>query len=271
MTSTGPIRFGVVAGSVPSSAAWFDLARSTEAAGYDVLLLPDTRFTPAPFAALAAAGAVTERLAVGTWVLAAPLHHPAAVVHEAATLQLLTGGRFELGIGTGRPGAAAEAEQLGLPWGTAGDRIRRLLEIVAAVRAEVQPAPRVLVAGSGPAILAEAGRIADTVALALPPTATIDDVARAADRARASGDPELALQLSGVGGRLVPHLVRQGLTAEDLADAAGVLAGDADAVAARVSDLRRRTGVSYLTVAAELATAFAPVLPLLRGAERTPQ
>lgn len=265
MTSTRPFRFGVVAGSARSGAEWLDLARTTEAAGYETLLLPDTRFTPAPFAALAAAGAVTRTLSVGTWVLAAPLHHPVATVRETATLQLLTDGRFELGLGTGRPAAAAEAEQLGLAWGTWAERIRRVLEIIEAVRAEVRPQPGVLVAGGGPTILAAAGRVADTIALALPPAATVDEVARAADRARSGGDPELALQLSAVGGRLVSHLVRQGLTIEDGAEAAGVLVGDAAGMADRLTELRRRTGVSYITVAAELASAFAPVLPLLRA------
>lgn len=269
MSRARPFRFAVVAGAARSSTEWFDLARETEAAGYDALLLPDTRFTPAPFAALAAAGAVTRVLHVGTWVLAAPLHIPQAVAREAATLQLLTDGRFELGVGTGRPAAAAEAELLGLPWGTGADRIRRALDIIDAVREAVAPSPRILVAGSGPTILATAGRVADTVALALLPTATVDDVARAADTARSAGDPEIALQLSGVGGRLVPHLARQGFVADDLREAAGVLPGDAAAMADGLDDLRRRTGVSYVTVAPELAHAFAPVIPLLRERDRT--
>jgi alkanesulfonate monooxygenase SsuD/methylene tetrahydromethanopterin reductase-like flavin-dependent oxidoreductase (luciferase family) len=267
VSSATRFRFAVVAGSVRASGEWFDLARATEAAGYDVLLQPDTRFTPAPFAALAAAGAVTRTLRLGTWVLAAPLHIPAAVAREAATLQLLTDGRFELGLGTGRPAAAAEAELLGLPWGTGAERIRRVFDVIDAVRSAVLPAPRILVAGSGPTILAAAGRVADTVALALPPTATVDDVARAADTARSGGDPELALQLSGVGGRLVLHLARQGLTTEALADTAGVVDGDGAAMADRILELRRRTGVSTIAVAAELAAAFAPVLPLLRERE----
>ena len=270
MTGTPPFRFGVVAGGASSSTEWFALARATEAAGYDSLLLPDTRFTPAPFAALAAAGAVTRRLTVGTWVLAAPLHAPAAVARETATLQMLTDGRFELGVGTGRPDAAAEAERLGLSWGTGADRIRRVLEIIDVVRSQVRPPARILVAGAGPTILAAAGGVADTVALALPPTATVEEVARAADRVRSAGDPELALQLSGVGGRLAPHLVRQGASVDALADAAGVIGGGAAEMADRLGELRARTGVSYLTVAAELAATFAPVLPLLRAYDQAP-
>ena len=75
----------------------------------------------------------------------------------------------------------------------------------------------------------------------------------------AGRDPELALQLSGVGGRLVAHLARQGLTQADLRDAAAVLPGDADAMAEALLRLRARTGISYFTVAAEHAEFFAPV------------
>ncbi|MDH2445454.1 LLM class flavin-dependent oxidoreductase [Amnibacterium sp. CER49] len=260
-----PFRFGVVAGRPVSGTAWLDLARSVEAAGYDALLLPDTLFTPSPFPALAAAAAVTTRLHVATWVLAAPLRPPAAVVRETAALQLLSGNRFELGIGTGRPGAKAEAERLGMPWGGWTDRLRQVLETVEAVRGEVQPAPRVIIAGAGPRMLGPAGT-ADTVALALPPAATVDDVLRAAERTRESGgDPELALQLSGVGGRLVAYLERSGTTAADLAGAAAVLSGDADAMAGSLLALRERTGVSFLPVAAEQLEAFQPVLERLRA------
>ncbi|WP_208971605.1 LLM class flavin-dependent oxidoreductase [Kineococcus rubinsiae] len=263
--STRPFRAGVVGGPTRTGAAWLAWAARVEAAGYDTLLLPDTRHTPSPFPALAAAAAVTSTVRLGTWVLASPLHHPAAVARDTRALQLLSGDRFELGVGTGRPDAAAEAEQLGLPWGSGGDRLRRLAEIVGAVRDQVDPAPPVLVAGAGPRVLTLAGGLADTVALALHPTATAGDVAQAADLVRGNGDPELALSLSGVAGRLVTHLARAGMTAADCAGAAGVLDGDAAAMAAHLHELRERTGVSYLAVAAEQADAFAPVLALLRA------
>ena len=263
--TTRAFRFGVVAGPARSGEEWLDQARAAEAAGYDTLLLPDTRYTPSPFPALAAAGAVTSTLRLGTWVLAGPLHHPAATARDSAALQLLTGGRFELGVGTGRPDAAQEAEQLGVAWGTGPERIRRVTEIIDAVRAQVRPAPAVLVAGSGPTILAVAGRTADTVGLAVPPTADVDAVARAADLARQAGDPEIALQLSGVAGQLVPYLARQGHPPEAFATAAGVLTGDAAAMAESLDRLRRRTGVSYVSVSADHASAFAPVIPLLRA------
>jgi len=259
-----PFRFGVVAGPAASGAAWLAGAREVEAAGYDLLLLPDTRFTPSPFPALAAAAAVTTRLLVAPWVLAAPLRSAAVVVREAAALQLLSGGRFELGIGTGRPDAATEAAALGMPWGSGRDRRGLLVATVEAVRTEVTPPPPVTIAASGPLAL-RAAAIADTVALALPPTARLDDVLRAIETVRREGaDPAFALQLSGVGGRLVPHLERQGLTVEDLRDAPAVLRGDADAMAEALQTLRERTGVSVFPVSATQAEAFAPVMAALR-------
>jgi alkanesulfonate monooxygenase SsuD/methylene tetrahydromethanopterin reductase-like flavin-dependent oxidoreductase (luciferase family) len=258
-----PFRFGVVSGPPDSGAAWRDRAREVEAAGYDLLLLPDTRFTPSPFPALAAAAAVTTRLRVAPWVLAAPLRSPAVVVREAAALQLLSDGRFELGIGTGRPDAANEAAALGMPWGSGADRRRILAATVEAVRAGVTPPPPVTIAASGPLAL-RAAAIADTVALALPPTARLDDVLRAIETVRSEGgDPAFALQLSGIGGRLVPHLERQGLTALQLPDAVGVLSGDADEMAAALLALRDRTGVSIFPISSVHADAFAPVVAAL--------
>jgi alkanesulfonate monooxygenase SsuD/methylene tetrahydromethanopterin reductase-like flavin-dependent oxidoreductase (luciferase family) len=263
MTSERSFRFGVVAGRPSSGAEWLATARSIESLGYATMLLPDTTFTPSPFPALAAAAAATSTLGLGTWVLAAPFRTAAVVAREAAALQLVSAGRFELGIGTGRPDAAREAELFGQPWGSAGDRLRRLVETVTTVREQVRPVPRIAVAAVGPKVLT-ATHDADTVALALPPTATLDDVARVADLARSgSRQPELAMQLSAVGGRLVSHLARQGLAPDALRDAAGVLTGDPDDMATALLELRARTGVSYITVAAEHSDLFAPVMELV--------
>ena len=259
MTTPRPFRFGVVAGRPSSGADWLATARSVEALGYDTLLLPDTAYTPSPFPALAAAAAATSTLRVGPWVLAAPFRTPAAVVRETAALQLLSGGRFELGIGTGRPDAAREAQMLGQEWGSVGDRIARLVDTVTAVRAQVSPVPRVAVAAVGRRMLA-AGHHADTIALALPPDAWVEPVEQVADLDRAGGDEsELTLQISGVAGRLVSYLARQGFGPDGLRGAAGVLEGDPDAMAEALLELRRRTGVSYVCVAAEHAELFAPV------------
>jgi alkanesulfonate monooxygenase SsuD/methylene tetrahydromethanopterin reductase-like flavin-dependent oxidoreductase (luciferase family) len=264
MTERTPLRFGVVAGRPASGAAWTATAGRVEALGYDLLLVPDTAFTPSPFPALAAAAAVTERLRVGTWVLASPFRTPGAVAREAGALRLLADGRFELGIGTGRPGAEGEAARLGVAWGTGAQRLAQLLAAVEAVRAQVDPVPRITVAATGPRALDAGGRVADTVALALAATADLDAVRAAADRVRASGDPELALQLGGVGGRWVDWLARSAPPDDVAARTASFLRGDAPAMAAQLAALSAATGVTLFPVAEEHAEAFAPVIPLLR-------
>jgi alkanesulfonate monooxygenase SsuD/methylene tetrahydromethanopterin reductase-like flavin-dependent oxidoreductase (luciferase family) len=266
MHASHDLRFGVVAGRPPSGRAWAATARRTEAFGYDLLLVPDTAFTPSPFPALAAAAAVTERLRVGTWVLAAPLRTAPAVVRETAALQLLSDGRFELGLGTGRPGGEHDARALGLPWGAPAVRLAQLLEVVEAVRGGVDPAPAVTVAAGRPKGLAAASRVADTVALALPHTATVAEVREAADRAREHGSPSLALQLAGVGGRWVAWLAASAPTDEDAAGAAAFLRGSVEDMAEQLLALSAATGITTFPVAEEHAEAFAPVLALLRGA-----
>jgi alkanesulfonate monooxygenase SsuD/methylene tetrahydromethanopterin reductase-like flavin-dependent oxidoreductase (luciferase family) len=263
MTTHG-LRFGVVAGRPTSGAAWSATARRVEALGYDLLLTPDTAFTPSPFPALAAAAAVTTRLRVGTWVLASPLRTPGVLVRETSALQLIADGRFELGMGTGRPGAAEEARRLGAAWGTGPQRLAQLIEGVEAVRAGVNPVPAVTVAAAGPRGLATAGRIADTVALALPPTATVDAVRAAADLARSHGDPALAIQISAVGGRWVGWLARSAPPADVAELAVSFLRGDPAAMAEQVAELSATTGVTTFPIAEEHADAFAPVMALLR-------
>jgi alkanesulfonate monooxygenase SsuD/methylene tetrahydromethanopterin reductase-like flavin-dependent oxidoreductase (luciferase family) len=101
------LRFGVVSESVREGRAWLDRARQIEDTGIDVLLIRD-HFSAgalgqqlAPFTALAAAAAVTSRLRVGTIVLSNDFRRPVIVAHEAASLHLVCGGRFGLGLGSG--------------------------------------------------------------------------------------------------------------------------------------------------------------------------
>src|SRR5258706_5690226 len=104
-----PFRFGLVAATAPDGAAWAGLARRAEELGFDVLLVPDTVRTLTPLPAAAAAAAATTRLRVGTFVLAAGIRTPQTIAWEASGLTVLTDGRFELGLGAGRPDAAHDA------------------------------------------------------------------------------------------------------------------------------------------------------------------
>ena len=173
MTASRTFRFGVVAGLRGPASTWAGAASRFEDDGYSTMLVPDTLWTPSPFLALAAAAFGTTTLRLGTWVLASPLRSPAEVVRETKTLQELSGGRFDLGIGAGRAGGERDAEALGRPWGPAGARVAQVEATLAAVRAGVDPAPGIVLAGSGDRMLGIAGRLADTLALPTPPTADL--------------------------------------------------------------------------------------------------
>src|SRR4051812_21730351 len=97
-----PFRFGVVAAYAQSGEAWIAKARHIEELGYAVLLMPDRLgrlLTPIP--ALAVAAAATSTLRVGTFVLVNDWRNPVLMAKECATLDFLSGGRFELGLGAG--------------------------------------------------------------------------------------------------------------------------------------------------------------------------
>ena len=133
MTTRRPFRFGVVAGTRGPASAWADGARRLEDEGYSTLLVPDTLWTPSPFQVLAASAAATTTLHLGTWVLASPLRRPTEVVRETKTLQELSGGRVELGVGAGRPGGERDAEALGIEWGAPGARVTQVEATLTAV------------------------------------------------------------------------------------------------------------------------------------------
>ena len=95
-------RFGVLASNARSSSEWTETARKAEDLGYSALLMPDHFGDQlSPIAALATAAAVTESLRVGTLVFANDFRHPVVLAKEAATLDLLSDGRLEVGVGAG--------------------------------------------------------------------------------------------------------------------------------------------------------------------------
>jgi probable F420-dependent oxidoreductase len=123
-------RFGVVAvKGAPSREHWISRARTIEALGYASLLVADHFAHPfSPSVALQAAADATTGLRVGSYVFDNDFWHPAVLAKEAATLDVLTGGRFELGIGGGWN--KHEYEQIGLPFEAPGVRLGRLEESV---------------------------------------------------------------------------------------------------------------------------------------------
>jgi len=179
-----PFRFGVQLATLPPD-DWAERLRRIEAWGYDSVFWPD-HFGPQwePVAALAAAAAVTTRLKVGSLVYGIDYRHPIVLAKAAATIQLLSGGRHEFGLGAGW--MESDYREAGMRYDRAGLRIERLEEALRIIRATwtqdktsfagrhytvtdaqaavlPRPAPPRLLIGGGPKVLAVAGRHADIV------------------------------------------------------------------------------------------------------------
>jgi len=133
-------RFGVQRNTAASRAEWVETARRAEALGFDVLAVSD-HFRPqlAPFAALAVAASVTEHLRLATQVIDNDFRHPAVLAKEAATLDVLSDGRFELGLGAGWD--SSDYDLIGLPFDQPAVRVARLEESVQIIRALFGEAP----------------------------------------------------------------------------------------------------------------------------------
>jgi probable F420-dependent oxidoreductase len=125
---TRAFRFGV-SGQRFTRAEWRDFARKAEDLGYSTLLLPD-HFGPwiSPLPALLAAADATTRLRVGTLVLDNDFRHPLVLARDAAAIDLMTDGRFELGIGAGW--MVADYQHSGIRFDPPAVRVARLAESV---------------------------------------------------------------------------------------------------------------------------------------------
>jgi alkanesulfonate monooxygenase SsuD/methylene tetrahydromethanopterin reductase-like flavin-dependent oxidoreductase (luciferase family) len=240
--------------------------------GFTSLLIPDTLHTLSPNVAAASAAAVTTSLRVGPYVLSAPNRTPGQVAVETAGLATLTDGRYELGIGAGRPDADGDAAVFGMPFGSPGQRIGQVVATIAAVR-ERSPGTRILVAGSGPRVLRTAGELADTVAVGLPPHADESVLAEAVARVREGAgdrfdDVEISLNLFAVGGH-VPSFALQAMGVDlDRLRAGGsisLLDGTLQEMVDELQRRRERHGLSFLATNIDAMEALAPVAERLTG------
>ncbi len=182
-------RFGIQVNGAPDGPAWAALARKAEGLGFSSLFLPDhfgDQLAPVP--ALMAAADATSTLRVGALVWDNDYKHPVVLAKEAATIDVLSGGRLEFGIGAGWMNT--DYEQSGIPKERDGVRIARLLEAIAIYKGlwaagpfsfegdhyritnldglpkpVQQPGPPILVGGGAPKVLGIAAREADIVGI----------------------------------------------------------------------------------------------------------
>jgi len=205
MPST-PFRFAVQAANANSGIQWRCQAKRIEELGYSTLFLADHYLGPgpaqraartprqdlAPIAAMAVAVASTERLRVGCRVFCVDYHVPAVLAKEAATLDLLSGGRLEFGVGAGW--SEGEYHAMGLDFDAPGQRITKLKEVVALFKAHCageeldqhgefvkvagyagrprpaqRPHPPIMIGGGRKRVLSLAAQVADIVSISNVP------------------------------------------------------------------------------------------------------
>ena len=195
------LRFGVNVGSVDPDPGLRTFVERVDDLGFDILALPDHLGGPSPFATLAAAAQFSDRLRLRTYVLNVGFWNPALLAREVATLDALSNGRAELGLGAGH--MKSEHDDAGLPWPPFGERVDEMERTLVEVRERLaadghrprpvqRPVPAVIGAMSA-AGLAVAARHADIIAFsgvrqvpgAPPGTFTLSSSAETADRVRA--------------------------------------------------------------------------------------
>ncbi|MBM7170731.1 LLM class F420-dependent oxidoreductase [Streptomyces sp. G44] len=292
-----PFRFGVNMMSLTGGDEWREKCRRAEGLGYDVILVPDHLGAPSPFPAVVAAASATERPRVGTFVLNAGFWNPALLAREVATADALTGGRLELGLGTGY--VKTEHDAAGLPWGAPGERVDHLRHTVEELGRLLgagehqpwpvqQPRPPLLIGGNGDRMLRLTAEHADIAAftgakavpgdtggrmLHLTPEELDERVAAYRRFAAGRSEPaelNLLIQMVEVTNdrraairpvlEHIPHLTEDAALALPL-----LLVGTVRQIAEQLRAQRERYGFSYITVLEPYFEAFGPVIEELSG------
>jgi alkanesulfonate monooxygenase SsuD/methylene tetrahydromethanopterin reductase-like flavin-dependent oxidoreductase (luciferase family) len=266
---TRPFRFGVLAPLRTDLPTWRDQVRRIADSGYSTLLMPDfPQLQPAPGPTLALAASLAD-LRVGTWVYASPLRPAWSTAWEAHSLSVLTEGRFEMGVGTGRPGIEDELRARGMPVAPRSERLAQVREVVTTLRDLDGPDLRtpVVMAVRGSKAQAVAAEVADTVAFALMPGEDRVEITRVVRDFRAIRDVELAQQVAVIGDTVSPHLAIPDTDPAALraADSLEVLPEDPAAAAEEIQRRREEIGFSYFVFGANAADALAPVVAKLAG------
>ena len=250
-------------------AAWREQVRRLVDDGWSTILVPDVPgWQPAPAPTLAVAATLAD-VRVGTWVYASPVRPPWTTAWEAHSLTELTEGRFEMGIGVGRPGIAEHLRELGLPASPVGERleeVRRVVEVLRELDGAAYRTPVVLAAG-GPRSVALAAEIADVVTLAMP---HVESRADTAARLRGLDNPrslELALHVPVVGDAVAAFMAGPGTSpaAMRAADSVAQLPADPAAAAEEVLRLREELGFSYVVLGADAAEPLSRMVADLAG------
>lgn len=280
-------RFGVMTAGHASRSAWIALAQRVEELNYSSLLLPDVLGTPlATLPALAVAATATTTLRVGSYVLVNDYRNPALLAREIATLDQLSDGRVELGLGAGN--WQHEYQQLGIPFEKAGVRVSRFAEGLSIIKqfftSEIvnfsgeyyttrallpvprpmqQPHPPILIGSGGRRMLTIAAREADII---LPISSQGDDLEEKIGWIReAAGErfEHLELGKAAFGIELTDSAVAVAPSNPGMPVEARPMTTE-QAVAFLLKQ-REHLGISYIQVQERQLENFAPVVARLHG------
>jgi probable F420-dependent oxidoreductase len=276
-------RFGVISTDVPSRSAWIALAQRVEELGYSSLLVPEALGSPSSsISALAVAATATTTLRVGSFVFVNDYRHPALLAKEIATLDRLSDGRVELGLGAGN--YQPDFLQLGIPFDQAGVRVSRFAEGLSIIKQFFsgetvnfsgtyytttdlhpvpkpvqQPRPPILIGSSGRRMLTLAAREADIIHV-LPPIeeklAWIREAAGERFEHLEFGQPALGIEVTD--GSPATALAPLGMQVE-------TRRMSAQQAAEHFLEQRERYGISYIQVVEGQLENFLPVLAHLNG------
>ena len=308
--SKGSIRFSIQVPGATNVAAWKDKVRRAEEQGFFSVSVPD-HLSPdlpqlAPFVALAAAAMVTSRLRLAITVLNNDLRHPVMMAKEVATLDLLSEGRLDVGLGAGW--LATDYTSSGIrSFDPPAERVARLEESVSLLRdllsgREVTydgryyqltgfasyPVPRqthlpIMIGGAGRRMLTMAARHADIVSIVVNDPKVDSSLKAFEERIRwvteATPSERAALTLGVrivIGAVAGPGISREtaademaskrGILVSNLLDSPFVLVGDLPAIKDRILELRERYGLSYFTVSEDFAWQLGDLVADLSGA-----
>ncbi len=287
-----PFRFSVTARWAGGGTRWREFAKRAEGQGYDVLLVTDHMGPQlAPIPAMMAAADATTRLRVGSFVFSNDYRNLVMLAKEIATIDVISSGRVELGIGAGW--RVPDYREMGIPYDPPAVRVARLEEAIPRLdrllRDEIspkpvqRPRPPLMIGGGGARVLRLAARQADIVSFApslnasgrpRPRSLTLGGLRERVerfDRQARSRDVEKNIWLFDAGVSDNARTLRRAIGTR--LKGAGVallrspffLYGSRASLRDRIRAMRDALGVSYISIPGQAMDEFAPIVQELRG------
>jgi len=275
-------RFGlnlVFAGTVAETV---EKAKRAAGVGFDVVLVGDHLGSPAPLPTLVAIADAVPAIRISNLVINSALYRPALLARDLATVDAASGGRLEIGLGSGY--IEADFAGSGMAFPSAGQRVELLTEHVTAIRkllsspdylpAPVQSPPPIMVAGIGDKMLSLAAQHADIIAIAAQ--GRPDELGERIDYIKTQAGPrfeqiELAFSFFQLSFNQTPDLTLLRSTSpkstdDELMQSVTLLQGSAPQAADRIAALREEFGISYFTLNLSPGTTWEDLEKLLATA-----